>query len=59
MNVAVHCRAGIGRSGLVASCILIKDDMTAEAAIKLVSSGRGVPIPETAEQSAFILEYSP
>lgn len=56
-SLAVHCRAGIGRSGLVASCILQHLGLTASEAIARVSEGRGVKIPDTQEQANFILEY--
>jgi protein-tyrosine phosphatase len=53
-NILVHCRQGIGRSGLVAACLLIKKGMSPGAAIDLVSEARGVPIPETVEQREWI-----
>jgi protein-tyrosine phosphatase len=58
-NVLVHCRQGVGRSGLVAACLLIKNGMTPGAAIEAVSSARGVEIPETAEQREWIERYAP
>ena len=56
-SVSVHCRAGIGRSGMLASCCLIHLGMTAEQSIAAVSAGRGVSIPDTEEQKDFILGY--
>ncbi len=53
-NVLVHCRQGIGRSGLVAACLLVKKGMSPGAAIDSVSAARGVPVPETAEQRDWI-----
>ena len=53
-SVAVHCRAGIGRSGMVVSSILVALGMSAKEAIATVSEARGVPIPDTEEQRAFI-----
>jgi protein-tyrosine phosphatase len=49
-NVAVHCRQGIGRSGLIAAGVLISAGMGPDDAIQIVSSARGVAVPETAEQ---------
>lgn len=57
-SIAVHCRAGIGRSGLVASCILQHLGMTAPESIAKVSQARGVQIPDTQEQRKFILDYN-
>jgi len=53
-NILIHCRQGIGRSGLVAACLLVKKGMSPGAAIDSVSGARGVPIPETAEQRDWI-----
>jgi predicted protein tyrosine phosphatase len=57
-NVLVHCRQGIGRSGLVAGCLLVKNGMSPGAAVDSVSAARGVPVPETAEQRDWIDHYA-
>jgi protein-tyrosine phosphatase len=57
-NVLVHCRQGIGRSGLVAACLLVKRGMSPGAAIESVSVARGLSIPETAEQRDWIDHYA-
>jgi len=49
-NVAVHCRQGIGRSGLIAAGALIAAGTSPDDAIQIVSYARGVPVPETTEQ---------
>jgi protein-tyrosine phosphatase len=49
-NVAVHCRQGIGRSGLVAAGVLVASGMPAKTAIETVSQARGQTIPETYHQ---------
>lgn len=56
-TIAVHCRAGIGRSGLMCACILIRLGADAETAIETVSRARGVAIPDTAEQAAYIRSF--
>ena len=53
-RVVVHCRGGIGRSGLVACAVLVRVGATARTAFALASAARGVPGPETAEQRAFV-----
>lgn len=58
-NVLVHCRQGIGRSGLVAACLLVKNGMSPGAAVEAVSAARGVSVPETAEQRDWIERYAP
>jgi protein-tyrosine phosphatase len=57
-NVLVHCRQGIGRSGLVAACLLVKKGMSPGAAVQSVSSARGMPVPETDEQRDWIDHYA-
>jgi len=49
-NVAVHCRQGIGRSGLIAAGVLVASGMGVEEAIDVVSAARGQTIPETSAQ---------
>jgi len=53
-NVAVHCRQGIGRSGLIATGVLVASGMGVDKAIEIVSSARGLAIPETAPQLQWI-----
>lgn len=57
-NVLVHCRQGIGRSGLVAACLLVKKGMSPGAAIEAVSAARGLSVPETIEQRDWIDHYA-
>jgi protein-tyrosine phosphatase len=57
-NVLVHCRQGIGRSGLVAACLLVKKGMSPGAAIDSVSAARGISVPETNEQREWIDHYA-
>jgi protein-tyrosine phosphatase len=58
-NVVVHCRQGIGRTGLVAACLLVKNGMSPGSAVEAVSAARGVSIPETTEQRDWIERYAP
>ena len=57
-NVALHCRQGIGRTGLVAACLLVAKGWNPEMAAKRLSAVRGVPIPETQEQRRWIDHYA-
>ncbi len=58
-NLLIHCRQGIGRTGLVAACLLVRSGMSPGAAIEVVSAGRGLAIPETNEQREWIERYAP
>jgi protein-tyrosine phosphatase len=57
-NVVVHCRQGVGRSGLIGVCLLIEAGMSPGAAVDSISAARGVPVPETVEQREWIDHYA-
>lgn len=54
--IAIHCRAGIGRSSLMAAAVLICCGIGAEAALSAISKARRVPIPDTEAQRAWVLD---
>ena len=56
-TIAVHCRGGIGRAGLVVCCILIEHGFTYKEAISLAIKARGCPVPDTTEQLEFIKKF--
>ena len=58
-NVLIHCRQGIGRTGVIAACLLIQSGMSPGAAVEFVSAARGVTVPETQEQREWIERYAP
>jgi len=57
-NVAIHCRQGIGRAGLIASTLLVERGISPLEAIQRVSAARHAPVPETAEQRAWIDSFA-
>ncbi len=57
-NVVLHCRQGIGRSGLVAACLFVTKGLDTKAAIKRLSAARGAPVPETNEQRRWIDHFA-
>lgn len=57
-NVVLHCRQGIGRTGLVAACLLLTKGIDPETAVVRLSAARGTPIPETLEQRQWIDHYA-
>lgn len=54
LSIAIHCRAGIGRSSLIAACLLIRRGFCAEDALRLIEKARGGPVPDTLEQQDWI-----
>ena len=57
-NVLVHCQHGIGRTGLVAACLLVTKGLNTEEALKRLAAARGTPVPETPEQRQWISHYA-
>ncbi len=57
-GVAIHCFAGIGRSGLAASCVLVAQGMSPAKAIRVLSTARGVSIPYTDDQENYIADFA-
>lgn len=57
-NVLIHCRQGLGRTGLVASCLLVTNGYDALRAMDTVSAARGVRVPETPEQEAWVRHFA-
>lgn len=49
-NTLVHCRGGVGRSGLLAAAVLLCSGMEAQRACEQVTRIRGLRSPETSEQ---------
>lgn len=56
LPVAVHCRAGLGRTGTILACYLVAQGSSATDAIQKVRTKRPGSI-ETPEQEAVIKEY--
>ena len=57
-GVAVHCRAGIGRSGMVTAGVLVAQGSSADQAMATVAHARGVSIPDTVEQGNFVHDFA-
>jgi protein-tyrosine phosphatase len=53
-NVGLHCRQGIGRSGLLAAGALVTSGVPVEKALDVVSAARGRTVPETPAQLQWI-----
>lgn len=56
--IALHCRAGIGRTGLVAACLLIDLGHSPQGVFDTLSRARGVSMPDTDEQAAWVNNYA-
>ena len=56
-NIAIHCRAGIGRAGLLSACILKTQNIDIKSVIEEISTARKAIIPDTDEQYEYILKF--
>jgi predicted protein tyrosine phosphatase len=53
--LVIHCRAGIGRSAMIAACTMISAGIGAEDALSLIEAARGVRVPDTDEQREWVM----
>ena len=58
-RIAVHCRQGIGRSALLAACVLVAAGAEPETAFQHLSAARGCAVPETVEQQEWVKACAP
>lgn len=49
-KIAFHCFAGIGRSSLIACCLMILQGTTVDDAFSQISKARSFPVPDTQAQ---------
>jgi protein-tyrosine phosphatase len=54
-SVVIHCRMGIGRSSIIAASVLLKYKLKAKDIIKNISSIRGLTVPDTDKQLAWLI----
>lgn len=56
-SVGVHCRGCIGRATITAACALIHLGWDPRKALDGIERARGMKVPDTPEQEAWILRY--
>ncbi|MGJ5045889.1 protein-tyrosine phosphatase family protein [Bradyrhizobium oligotrophicum] len=54
-RVLVHCRAGIGRSSVIAACVMIRLGVDAAEALERIAAARGVGVPDTEAQRIWVM----
>lgn len=57
-NLIVHCRGGIGRTGLICCCLMLSTGISVPDAISVVTKQRGEQVPETPEQIDMLIRYA-
>lgn len=53
-GIAIHCRAGIGRSSMLCACLLVRQGFSPESAFQKIQEARGCVVPDTAEQRKWV-----
>jgi protein-tyrosine phosphatase len=58
MAVGIHCRAGIGRSSVVAACVMKRLGFDPHEAFERIGHARRCSVPDTEAQREWVLRYS-
>jgi len=54
-SVAIHCRAGIGRSSIMAAAVMVARGTAPAEALAAIRQARGLPVPDTDAQRDWVL----
>jgi protein-tyrosine phosphatase len=57
-SVGIHCRASVGRSSVVAACLLVNHGEDAEISFERISTARGVTVPDTEAQREWVGDFA-
>jgi protein-tyrosine phosphatase len=57
-GVAIHCRAGIGRSSVVAACVLHAFGIETSHAFELITTARRCAVPDTERQREWVVSFA-
>ena len=56
-GVGIHCRIGVGRSAVIAACVLAQMGLPFVAAWTAIQRARGLSVPDTDEQRVWVSEW--
>lgn len=57
-SVVIHCRAGIGRSAIIAACLMVSSSNPAEMVMPSLACARGLLVPDTDEQLEWVKRFA-
>ena len=55
--VVAHCRAGIGRSSLIAAAVLVREGLSPGEAWRRIEGARGLVVPDTEGQKEWLTAF--
>jgi protein-tyrosine phosphatase len=56
-KIAIHCRQGVGRSALLAACVLAAGGVDPTSAWEQIAVARGCSVPDTCEQREWVVRF--
>lgn len=56
--VGIHCRGGIGRSSVVAACLLVTQGRSVQTAFEQIQTARGRAVPDTIAQRDWVDDFA-
>lgn len=57
-SVVIHCRQGVGRSSLLAACVLVLSGIPVDEAFLRIEKARGCSVPDTTEQRMWVARFA-
>jgi protein-tyrosine phosphatase len=57
-KIAIHCRQGVGRSALLAACVLTAKGVDPASAWERIAFVRGCTVPDTSEQREWVMRFA-
>ena len=57
-NVVVHCRMGIGRSSVMAACVMVLHGIEPSEAFEMITEARGIQVPDTLAQKLWVDSFA-
>ena len=57
-SAVIHCRQGVGRSALIAACVMALGGVPVDDAFEKIENARGCPVPDTPEQRRWVVQLA-
>lgn len=57
-SLVIHCRQGIGRASMIASCVMTLSGFSVEEAFAQIVEARGCAVPDTQEQRDWVSRFA-